>query len=86
MLFLAEKNNKFRRCPNKHLSESPTRIRISTPIVWAACRISSVLLDCVDAIPVGGCGKPRGLDAITRTKYAAAEIKKNRHPGVQIRR
>lgn len=35
---------------------------------------------------VGGCGRPRGLDAITRTRHAAAEITKNRHPRVQIRR
>lgn len=40
----------------------------------------------LDAIPVGGCGTPRGLDAITTTRYAAAEITKNRHPRVQIRR
>lgn len=43
------------------------------------------LLD-LDAILVGGCGTPRGLDAITRTRYAAAQVTKNRHPRVQIRR
>lgn len=51
----------------------------------AVCRISAPP-EFLDAIPVGGCGRPRGLDAITRTRYAAAEITKNRHPRVQIRR
>lgn len=50
----------------------------------SACRISApVEFGCH---PVGGCGKARGLDALARTSYAAAEITKNRHPRVQIRR
>lgn len=50
----------------------------------SACRISAPLE--FGCHPVGGCGKARGLDAIARTSYAAAEITKNRHPRVQIRR
>lgn len=48
----------------------------------SACRISAPLE--FGCHPVGG--KARGLDAIARTSYAAAEITKNRHPRVQIRR
>lgn len=51
---------------------------------YSACQISAPLE--FGCHPVGGCGKARGLDAIARTSYAAAEITKNRHPRVQIRR
>lgn len=40
-----------------------------------------------NAVDVGGCCyPPRGLDAVASTRYAAAQITKNRHSRVQIRR